>query len=60
VDQAGDYEAYSAYGWGGQYITVYPSQGIVAVRTRDPGTIEQSQLSVQGYPDFPSMVAQWH
>jgi CubicO group peptidase (beta-lactamase class C family) len=48
-----------ADGWGGQYIVVYPAKNIVAVRTRDPSTIDESHMDVQGFGEFPEMIASW-
>lgn len=50
---------FSAMGWGGQFISVYPDQGVVAIRTRDPLLIDYERLDEQYYRDFRELVSAW-
>ena len=59
VANNGHFRIFYADGWGGQYIVVYPAKNIVAVRTRDPSTIDESQMDVQGFGEFPEMISTW-
>ncbi|MGZ3747540.1 MAG: serine hydrolase domain-containing protein [Pseudobdellovibrionaceae bacterium] len=50
---------FSALGWGGQYITVFPEKNLFAVRTKDPKTIVEARRAAQAFQDFRSLISQW-
>ena len=53
------YELFKAIGWGGQYIVIYPTMNLIAVRTKDPYTIDDAKYEVQNFPEFPKLIAKW-
>ncbi len=55
------FDVFSAYGWGGQYITVYPEKQLIAVRTKDPASIDSDQDSFnrESFFDFRTLISQW-
>jgi hypothetical protein len=52
-------DVYSAQGWGGQWVTVFPARGIVAVRTKDPETIDPMNAEATWMRDFPNAIGGW-
>jgi len=50
---------FSARGWGGQYITVFPQKNLIAIRTKDPRTIVELKRETQSFQDFRSLISQW-
>ena len=54
-----DSALFSARGWGGQYIVVFPAKHLIAVRTKDPGSIDLEKLPKQAFRDFRQLVSQW-
>jgi len=52
-------ELFSARGWGGQYITIFPEKNLFAVRTKDPRTLVESRHSTQAFQDFRLLISQW-
>lgn len=57
---AGDsYSVFSAVGWGGQYITVFPEKHLIAIRTANPATMDPTQEPTLSFPSFPTLITQW-
>ena len=56
---ASEFRAYTAAGWGGQYITVFPEKNLIAVRTRDPFTIDENNEEQQSFGTFIDLVTRW-
>lgn len=59
---ANQFEVSSAYGWGGQYITIFPDKQLVAIRTKDPSQIsldDPMEFEAQGFSDFRNLVSGW-
>jgi CubicO group peptidase (beta-lactamase class C family) len=54
-----NYQLFSAWGWGGQFITVYPAKKLIAVRTKNPTTITDDKFAVQEFPDFRNLIGKW-
>lgn len=59
VGATGAYDIFSAVGWGGQFVTIYPAKGLVAIRTRDPATTDPEQIDELYFRDFRDLVARW-
>ncbi len=51
---------FSARGWGGQYIVVFPERNLVAVRTKDPFSIDLGDLANQAFRDFRTLISEWN
>ena len=56
-----DYQIFRAEGWGGQYISVYPAKGIIAIRTKDPSTLseDEAKATLQQFYEFRDLIAKW-
>ncbi len=48
---------FSAIGWGGQYIVVFPEKNLIAIRVKDPKSIKDKGR--QKFKDFRSLISQW-
>jgi len=62
ADSQNEFEVFSAYGWGGQYMSVYSDKALVVVRTKDPASIDSAnadRFNLQSYFDFRNLVSQW-
>lgn len=60
-DKAGYFRAFSAEGYGGQYIAVNPELKIVGIRTRDPylnPTVSEA-LMERNFWQFPHWIGEW-
>ncbi len=51
---------FSARGWGGQWIVIYPEKNLIVVRTKDPFQVELDKREAQSFRDCPSLVAMWN
>jgi CubicO group peptidase (beta-lactamase class C family) len=49
----------SAAGWGGQFVTVYPEKHLIAVRTKDPMTVDENQYEQQNFHEFIGLISKW-
>ena len=54
-----NYQLFSAWGWGGQYIVVYPAKKLIAVRTKNPTSIVNDKFAVQEFSEFRSLIGKW-
>lgn len=52
-------EMYFAQGWGGQFLVINPKTNTIAIRTKDPKTVDSSKLDEQYYKDFVDLVSKW-
>lgn len=50
---------FSARGWGGQYLVVYPEKRLIAIRTRDTTGMDEARRAREAFQDFRSLILQW-
>lgn len=50
---------YYAQGWGGQFLVVDLERNLIAIRTRDPRTIDWEKLEDQYFRDFAELISRW-
>ncbi len=48
-----------AQGWGGQFLIIDFQKNLIAIRTRDPKTIDWQNLEAQYYRDFVQLISNW-
>jgi CubicO group peptidase (beta-lactamase class C family) len=60
ADKDSPFVLISAMGWGGQFISIYPERGVVAIRTRDPLSIDYEKIDEQYFRDFRELMSSWH
>jgi CubicO group peptidase (beta-lactamase class C family) len=53
------YQLFAAFGYGGQTLSVYPAKHLIAIRTKDPDSLKEDQISVQEFPEFRNLVSKW-
>lgn len=53
------YDLFYAQGWGGQFLVIDFEKNLIAIRTRDPRTIDRNKLEDQYYRDFVELVSRW-
>lgn len=56
------FDIFTASGWGGQYLVVYPEKKLIAIRIKDPDSIpdgDDDLLDRMSFKEFPKLIGSW-